>query len=45
MAREDEELIMKYSRYLTISGKHTDPDETLSLQIDISTLSKSEKIL
>ena len=30
-------------RYLTNSGKYTDPDEPLALQVDISTLSKPVK--
>ena len=38
--KEEEELIIKYLSYLTNSGKYTDPDEPLALQVDISTLSK-----
>ena len=43
MSKEDEELNMKYLSYLTNSGKYTDPDEPLALQIDISTVSKPVK--
>ena len=43
MSKEDEKLNMKYLSYLTNSGKHPDPEESLALQIDISTLSKPVK--
>ena len=43
MSKEDEELDVKYLSYLTNSGKYTDPDESLALQIDISTLSNQLK--
>ena len=43
-AKKDEELNIKYLSYLTNSGKYTDPDEPLALQVDISTLSKPVKI-
>ena len=39
-SKKDEELNINYSSYLTNSGKYTDPDEPLALQVDISTLSK-----
>ena len=42
-SKKDEELNIKYLSYLTNSGKYTDPDEPLALQVDISTLSKPVK--
>ena len=42
-SKEDEELNIKYLSYLENSGKYTDPDEPLALQVDISTLSKPVK--
>ena len=42
-SKEDEELKIKYLSYLTSSGKYTDPDEPLALQVYISTLSKRVK--
>ena len=42
-SKKDEELNMKYLSYLTNSGKFTDPDEPLALQVDTSTLSKPVK--
>ena len=41
--KEDEELNIKYLSYITNSGKYTDPDEPLALQVDFSTLSKPVK--
>ena len=38
-SKEDEKLNIKYLSYLTNSGKYTDPDEPLALQVDTSTLS------
>ena len=35
MSKEIEEVKMKFLSYLTTSGKHTDPDEPLALQIVI----------
>ena len=43
-SKKDEELNIKYLINLTNSGKYTDPDEPLALQVDISTLSKPVKI-
>ena len=43
ISKKDEELNIKYLSYLTNSGKYTDPDEPLALQVDISTLSKPVK--
>ena len=37
-SKKDEELNIKYLSYLTNSGKYTDPDEPLALQVDFSTL-------
>ena len=42
-SKKDEELNIKYLSYLTNSGKYTDPDEPLALQVDILTLSKPVK--
>ena len=42
-SKKDEDLNIKYLSYLTNSGKYTDPDEPLALQVDISTLSKPVK--
>ena len=42
-SKEDGELNINYLSYLKKSGKHTDPDEPLALQVDISTLSKPVK--
>ena len=42
-SKKDEELNIKYLSNLTNSGKYTDPDEPLALQVDISTLSKPVK--
>ena len=42
-SKKDEELNIKYLSYLTNSGKYTDPDVPLALQVDISTLSKPVK--
>ena len=36
-SKKDEELNIKYLSNLTNSGKYTDPDEPLALQVDIST--------
>ena len=43
ISKEDVELKMKCVSYFTNSGKHTNLDELLALQIDISTLSKPVK--
>ena len=42
-SKKDEELNIKYLSNLANSGKYTDPDEHLALQVDISTLSKPVK--
>ena len=42
-SKKDEELNIKYLSYLTNSGKYTDHDEPLALQVDISFLSKPVK--
>ena len=43
-SKKDEELNIKYLSYLTNSGKYTDPDEPLALQVDNSTPSKPVKM-
>ena len=42
-SKKYEELNIKYLSYLTKSGKYTDPDEPLALQVEVSTLSKPVK--